>query len=193
MRPLSFILVILVSGCMHPEFESTVSIEHLRVQAEQHHKAKEFDRAIELYEELGLATQLSLQDNYRLGVAYYFTRQYEKADITFGKIQARAPNASVPILWRARVNAMIDSTAMNGLAIQYYQLITESSFIQSPDSKAHLGEAYQYLGYYYFQKGDYDQVKLYLSKMIELYSDDDRKVQGLKMALKHAEERAQTK
>jgi tetratricopeptide (TPR) repeat protein len=162
-------LVFVLASCMHNEVESTVSIERLRVRAEQYHRAHEFEQAIELYEELARAIPLSQSDNYRLGQAYYYTEQYEKADMAFAAIQAKSPNTAASLLWRARSKAAIDSTAVNGLAFQHYKDLVDDPSIKS-QKKADVHEACMYLSYYYFQRNDFAQMEVYLKKLIELYS-----------------------
>jgi hypothetical protein len=150
-------LVFVLASCMHNEVESTVSIERLRVRAEQHHRAHEFEQSIELYEELARAIPLSQSENCRLGQAYYFTEQYEKADLTFAKIQAKSPNTA--LLWRARSKAAIDSATVHGLAFQHYKDLADDLSIKSRN-KADVHEACMYLSYYYFQRNDYAQAKV---------------------------------
>jgi tetratricopeptide (TPR) repeat protein len=179
-------LVFVLASCMHSEVESTVSVERLRVLAEQHHRAHEFELSIELYEELARVTPLSSSDNYRLGKAYYFTERYEKADLIFAKIQAKSPDTA--LLWRARSKAAIDSTAVNGLAIQHYKDLVDDPSIKSR-KKADVHEACMYLSYYYYQRNDYAQVKVYLKKLIALYSDDDPIVENLRSILRSVEQK----
>jgi tetratricopeptide (TPR) repeat protein len=181
-------LVFVLASCMHNEVESTVSIERLRVRAERHHRAHEFEQSIELYEELARVIPLSQSDNYRLGQAYYFTEQYEKADLTFAKIQAKSPKAGVSLLWRARSKAAIDSTAINGLALQHYKELVDDPSIESR-TRADVHEACMYLSYYYFQRNDYAQVKAYLKKLIALYSDDDPVVEDVRSLLMLVEQK----
>jgi tetratricopeptide (TPR) repeat protein len=166
----AFIVISLV-GCMHNEIESTVSIERLRIQAQEHFKQSEFEIAIQLYDELSRATTLTLRDRYDFGRACYFQDQFQRADSLFASMQGKDPSSKISFLWRARVNAAIDSTVERGLALPYFKKL-----IEDPELKAQrfdLREAYQYLGYYYFTKGDNEQAKMCLTKVIELYPEDE--------------------
>jgi tetratricopeptide (TPR) repeat protein len=187
MRSLSFILVVLFAGCMHPEFESTVSVERLRVQADEHFRDREYALAIERYEELSQAVPLRQMDCYQLGKAYYFTEQFEKADLTFAKLQVKSPHSSVALLWRARSNAAIDSTAEKGAALLYFQKIVDDPNV-APKNKSELREAYLYLCFYYHERRDYEQVKKYLTKLIEI-SDHTLEIEAYNAILKTLQEK----
>lgn len=161
-----------LAACMHGEIESTVSIGRLRIQAQERFAQHEYDAAIELFEELSSATTLTLQDQYTLGRSYYFLDQYHKADSIFGCMQGKNPQSNVTLLWRARSNAAIDSTAENGLAFPYFKRLAEDLSIKARPQE--IREALHYLVYYYYVKKDYDQMKLCMKKMITLFPRDEQ-------------------
>ena len=86
-------------------------------------------------------------DLFNWGIAYFRAEQYTKADTVFGQYTEKYPDQGFGYYWRARTNALRDSTMQEGLAIPYYdQLIDviEEKDTLSTTHKKWLVQAYGY-------------------------------------------------
>ena len=175
---ISILIITLLAACMHTEVEPTVSRERQISQADEYFKLREYDNAIELYNELDQMRPLAIQDLYQLGRAYYYTEQFEKADAVFGRMQGKSPNSKVTYLWRARANAAIDSTAEKGLAFPYYKKLLEDPSMDL-ELRVNFKEAYNYLMYFYLQKKEYGKMKECIEKLLVIYADNPKEVEHL--------------
>lgn len=91
-----------------------------------------------------------------------------EADTIFAQVSERVPDNYLGYFWRARVNAMSDPETTEGLAKPYYEKALSILENNPKASKSILIECESYLGYYYFQKEDYEQSKVYWNKILEL-------------------------
>ncbi len=87
-------------------------------------------------------------DIFNWGVALYSAKNYVKADSVFKIYAEKYPEQLFGYAWRARCNAVIDSTMEKGLAVPYYIKITELGVKDSIKNKTSLMGAYGYLGAY---------------------------------------------
>jgi tetratricopeptide (TPR) repeat protein len=117
-------------------------------------KLKNFPEAINNYELKTAKTgkELAIRENFDLGQAYFYIKEYQKADLTFKKVTAAKPDFVYAHLWLAFTNASIDTTSELGLAKPHYEKFIEFASPTPDKFKSNLIQAYSYLGYYYFLK-----------------------------------------
>lgn len=149
-------------------------------------RLKQYPNAIRLLtQKIAINKDVKVQEHLYLGQAYYFNKQFVEADSAVMKANLMSPNWAKAWLYRAKVNAHIDSTSEAGLAKPFYEKYIEVVLPDSskPDFAAKynngLIEAYGYLAYYYILKGDKPGGLAYLKKKLQLplESDDKKNVQ----------------
>ncbi|HEY9005310.1 MAG TPA: tetratricopeptide repeat protein [Ohtaekwangia sp.] len=134
--------------------------------ADTFYKLKKYPDAIDSYKQLrDIKTKLSSQDLFSLGKAYYYNKQFNEADTTFGQLAELQPNISTVYAWRARSVANLDPDLKQSLAKPYFEKVVEIGEANPDKSKADLIEAYSYLGYYYDTKGDFKTAKATFEKL----------------------------
>jgi len=87
-------------------------------------------------------------DLYYWGMAHYSAGEYDKADSVFKQYTEKYPEHVQGFYWRAKSNALIDSTMENGLAIPYYNKVIDMASTDSVKNKSLLIQSYGYLGAY---------------------------------------------
>ena len=131
-----------------------------------HNREKEYDELAKYYT---IKTQLpaaTWRDFFGLGRAHYLQREYAKADTAF--TLSTTVNGEIPdtYLWSAKSRAKVD-TALTGIAVPQYEKFIEIATPKLDIYRKDLGEAYQYIAYYYSNKGDISKAKEVLQKAIE--------------------------
>jgi tetratricopeptide (TPR) repeat protein len=126
---------------------------------------------------LGLTYQLkdnpSNLDLYYWGMAHYSAGEYQKADSVFAEYTTKYPEHIQGFYWRAKSNALMDSTMENGLAIPYYQKVIEMASSDSLKNKSLLIQSYGYLGAYEANvKKDFVSALAHFEKILELDADN---------------------
>jgi len=114
-------------------------------------KNKNWDGVISALESKG---ELTSQEYFDLGKAYYFVQNYVKADYAFSMLATKVPDLAIAYFWRARVQTNFDLESEQGLAKPYYDQFLSISKEDTTRFKKELIEAYSYLGYYYYLKED---------------------------------------
>ena len=149
-------------------------------------RLKQYSNAIKLLsQKIIIGKDVKVQDHLYLGQAYYFNKQFIEADSSFMIANQMSPNWAKAWLYRAKVNAHIDSTSEEGLAKPFYEKFVEVVLPDSskPDFAAKynngLIEAYGYLAYYFILKKDNTNGLLYLKKklLFPLENEDKKNVQ----------------
>lgn len=89
-------------------------------------------------------------DLFNWAVAYFTARDYVKADSVFAIYTEKYPEQGFGFYWKARADALIDSTMEKGLAIQPYMKLIEiaEKDTASDANKKWLVEAYGYIAAY---------------------------------------------
>lgn len=155
-------------------------------------KAYQMDTSkIELYSEIGMAysrqkkypqaitfleKKIALDkkggngnDFFYLGKAYYFSKDYVKADSAFSKLMRSNPNLPMGYFWKARCVVQNDPDSKQGLAKPYYEKHIEKVGTEIEKNKKDLVESYQYLAVYnYVVPKDYAKAKEMWLKVKEL-------------------------
>jgi tetratricopeptide (TPR) repeat protein len=147
----------------------TNKISTIADYAKRFFDAKNYLAAAAVYQLLIDKGRTSAQDYYNLANAYFFGRNYEKADTVYNKLLELTPQSALANLFKARtINyRKLDPDQVKGLAKPYYE-----AFIEYGDKERlpkQYVEAYEYLmSYYYIQKKDINTAKEMASKIIEL-------------------------
>ena len=101
---------------------------------------------------LGIAYQLNDHptnlDLYYWGMAHYSAGEYQKADSVFAIYTEKYPEHIQGYYWRAKSNALLDSTMENGLAIPHYEKVIEMGLADTTKNKSLLIQSYGYIGAY---------------------------------------------
>ncbi len=148
-------------------------------------KAKRYKDAAKFYElkiQLEMAdkkgTKIPVGDYNSLGQAYYFNKDYIKADTAFAKITDAYPvfgNA-----WRGRCNSkQDDADKPAGKAKPFYELAIQKAGTDIDRNKKDLIEAYSYLGFYYLTQKSFDCSKAAWLKVIELDPENEKAKKAL--------------
>jgi tetratricopeptide (TPR) repeat protein len=87
-------------------------------------------------------------DLYYWGLAHYAAAAYKQADSVFGIYSEKYPDHLHGYLWRAKANAILDSTMENGLALPYYSKVIEMAANDVNTNRSILMQAYGYIGAY---------------------------------------------
>lgn len=87
-------------------------------------------------------------DLYKWGLALYTDENYVKADSVFAVYESKYPEQVFGYLWRARCNALIDTSMEKGLAVPHYKKLIEIASKDAAKNKSLLMSAYGYLGTY---------------------------------------------
>lgn len=139
-------------------------------------KMKKYNEAANIYQrKVDFGKNVSSTDYYNLGKAYSSLKKYQEADSAFAKVNELLPTWPNGYLWRAQVNANIDSTSENALAKPYYEKYVELAMADSANTakyKNGIVEAYRYLGYYYFKVNQTRESKEYWRKILDLIPND---------------------
>jgi tetratricopeptide (TPR) repeat protein len=128
-------------------------------------KMKKYDGAIAAYEKKmnGTSGNLSAQEQFELGRAYYFGPQnYVLADSAFSRLAVLSPTYAPAYLWRARANYKQDPKNEKWAAKMYYEKYLELIKPEDralPANKSMVMEAAKYLGDYYVNSTGKDALK----------------------------------
>lgn len=108
-------------------------------------------------------------DLYYWGLAHYSAEEYLKADSVFGLYTEKYPEHIHGFYWRAKSNALIDTTMEQGLAIPHYQKVIELAAADSIKNKSLLIQAYGYIGAYEANvKKEFEAALQHFAKILEL-------------------------
>jgi tetratricopeptide (TPR) repeat protein len=112
-------------------------------------KLKKYGKAIEDYNQKIARNKAVPGDYFYLGLAYYNTKNWGKADTTLKYLSTLVPDQIQGYLWRARALVNIDTTCKLGLAKPVYETLIEKAKSDTVKNSKELMEAYSYLAYYY--------------------------------------------
>jgi tetratricopeptide (TPR) repeat protein len=113
-------------------------------------------------------------DLYYWGVAHYYAEEYPMADSVFAIYTDKYPEHVQGFYWRAKSNALIDSTMENGLAIPYYQKVIDMALTDTVENKSLLIQAYGYLGAYNANvKKDFETALMNFDKIVALDANNE--------------------
>lgn len=143
-------------------------------------KSKKYEDAVDSYKK-SLSVQAAATDYLSMGRAYYYIKDFEKADSAFAELTKIAPAYQGGYLWRARANSSMDPESDKGLAKPYYEKFIELSSVEKEKYKSDLVEAYSYLGYHYMLSKDNPKSKEMWMNVQELDPANKRAENALKI------------
>lgn len=132
---------------------------------------KRYLKAAQVYEILDSMGRKSPQEMYVQGQAYFFGKEYVKADTMFSRILILQPSSFMANLFKARcINFQkLDPDQSKGLAKPYYERFTQLVIGDNIEKyKKQLTEAYGYLGSYYGRRKDIPNAEASYRKVLEL-------------------------
>jgi len=157
-------------------FEKSVTMEPKQpniheTMASTYFAMKKFPESVTSYRKLFEYRKPTSQDLFNLGRSQYYAEEYEKSDSTFAALTILQPTMNVVDMWAARSKAAQDSTSENGLAKPYYEKLVQkvsTAATKSKNDNAMLTEAYLYLGYYNYLKGQNSAAKEFYQKVLAI-------------------------
>jgi tetratricopeptide (TPR) repeat protein len=103
-------------------------------------------------------------DYFWAGAMYYYAKDYAKAATAFKAMETKYADQPSAIYWQGRVAAAEDEEGKSCIAEPFYTKWL-SAVGDNYDKKNDLMYAYQYLALCYYNKGDIEKAKLYLTKI----------------------------
>jgi predicted Zn-dependent protease len=134
-------------------------------------KMKKYPEAIEAYKKKLASGKGNANDDFGIGRAYFFGKDYINADSAFAKLIQAQPELWTGYFWRARAKSNQDPKNEKWLAKEDFEMfISKVKPEDSEKQKKELIEAYNYLAAYYADKSrnDCPNVKKYFQKILEL-------------------------
>lgn len=133
-------------------------------------KMKKYPEAIDAFnKKIKAGKGVDANDYYSLGLAYYYSKQCDKADTSFMQITILRPDILIGYLYRAKANTCLDPDSKKGLAKPFYEeFISKMKPEELEKNKSGAIEAYEYLGYYSMLQKDYGNAKCMYSKLKEI-------------------------
>lgn len=132
-------------------------------------KMKKYNEAIAAFNKKVELDKAGINDYYGLVRAYYYAKDYVKADSAASQMIRLKPELPIGYLWKGRANALQDPTSENGLAKPFYeQFISKIKPEETEKNKKELSEAYTSLAVYYAKKKDCANSTLYFKKVLEV-------------------------
>lgn len=141
-------------------------------------KMKKYQDCITAFDNKEKKKPLTANDAFTLGRAYYFSKDFGKADTAFSKVTTMQPNLALGHFWRARANAQLDPDSKLGLALPHYEAFI-SKVTDPAKSSKDLIEAYSYLGFYFYANKDNTKSKEAWLKVKELDPNNEKAKKAL--------------
>lgn len=132
-------------------------------------KMRKFPEAIEAYKSKMEAGTPNANDYFGLGRAYYYSKDFTKADSAFYQITLSNPNLALGYLWRAKSNVQLDPENEQWLAKPHYE-----EYISKADANdKQLIDAYTYLGVYNMNNKQMCEAKTFFQKIEALDTENE--------------------
>lgn len=152
------------------EMDSTLKNELYKEVAKTFLKNKKYTLAANYFDKIN-PNSMDNQDWFEAGRAYYFNKQFDKADTAFGNVIAKLPNFDLTYIWKGRTKANLDPKNEKWLAFPYYDKylsLVKPKERNTPAKKNNVIEACEYLGYYYMAQKNKDKATEYFTIIKEL-------------------------
>lgn len=152
------------------EMDSTLKNELYKEVAKTFLKNKKYTLAANYFDKIN-PNSMDNQDWFEAGRAYYFNKQFDKADTAFGNVIAKLPNFDLTYIWKGRTKANLDPKNEKWLAFPYYDKylsLVKPEERNTPAKKNNVIEACEYLGYYYMAQKNKDKATEYFTIIKEL-------------------------
>lgn len=147
-------------------------------------EAKRYLRAAEAFELVIQRGKTATQEYFTLGNAYYFGKDYVKADTVYSRLLRMQPKSLLANLFKARCigSQKLDPEQTKGLAKPYYEAVTLLATPETTEKyKKPLIEAYMYLGSHYTLRKDFPNAHAAWNKVLELDPGNKTAANGLKI------------
>lgn len=153
--------------------------------ADMYKENKRYDKQAEFIQKyIDTQENFSLRETFSLGRAYYFDKNYEMADTTFGLMVAQKPDLYLGYLWQARSKSALDNKSEQGLAKPSYEKVLEMLGVDEETKTKYIKdymEASRYMGAYHtLVSQDYQAAIPFWEELIAYDSEDQGAVEGLK-------------
>lgn len=152
------------------EMDSTLKNELYKEVAKTFLKNKKYTLAANYFDKIN-SNSMDNQDWFEAGRAYYFNKQFDKADTAFGNVIAKLPNFDLTYIWKGRTKANLDPKNEKWLAFPYYDKylsLVKPEERNTPAKKNNVIESCEYLGYYYMAQKNKDKATEYFTIIKEL-------------------------
>lgn len=152
------------------EMDSTLKNELYKEVAKTFLKNKKYTLAANYFDKIN-PNSMDNQDWFEAGRAYYFNKQFDKADTAFGNVIAKLPNFDLTYIWKGRTKANLDPKNEKWLAFPYYDKylsLVKPEERNTPAKKNNVIEACEYLGYYYMAQKNKNKATEYFTIIKEL-------------------------
>jgi tetratricopeptide (TPR) repeat protein len=137
--------------------------------ASSYMKMKKWTDATTFFEKKVTGNKANANDYYGLGRAYYFSKDFVKADSATSQLIKLQPDLSYGYLWKAKVSVQQDLKNEKWLAKPFYeQFIAKVKPEDAEKNKKDLIDSYNYLAAYYAEKKDCPNLKMYMEKVLQL-------------------------
>ena len=133
----------------------------------EYFKKKMYKESIAMYKKkIEKSEKENANDNFGLGKAYYFSKEFMLADSAFKKITISNPDLPLGYLWRGRANAQYDPKNEKWLAKDHYEMyISKVKPEEIEKNKKDIIEAYTYMGAFNNGKKDYAAASEFFKKI----------------------------
>jgi len=133
-------------------------------------KAKNYPCVISnLEKKIALAKgQGGANDYFYLGKAYFFTKDFVKADTSFAQLIILKPDLPIGYLWRALCANEFDKDSKKGLAAPFYEKFIEKVGGDIDKNKKDIIDGYVCIGYNYLRLKNYPKAKDAYLKLKEI-------------------------
>lgn len=129
-------------------------------------KMKKYPEAIAYYDKKIVGNKANINDYFGLARAYYFSKDFIKADSATSQMIRSQPELALGYLWKAKVNVQQDLKNEKWLAKPFYEQYIAKA--KPEENKKDLIEANTYLAAYYAKNKDCPNTILYFTKVLEL-------------------------
>lgn len=132
-------------------------------------KMKKYNEAIVAYDKKIATGKAGINDYFGLTRAYYYSKDFVKADSATSQMIRLQPELPIGYLWKAKVNVQQDPKNETWQAkTPYEQFISKVKPEEAEKNKKDLIDAYTYLGVYYMTNKDFKTAKTYFQKVLDL-------------------------
>lgn len=130
---------------------------------------KKYPEAIAAYKVKMEKGKPGVNDYYKLGIAYYKSKDFINADSSFVQVIKLQPELTLGHLWRAKSNSQLDPKNEKWLAKPFYETyLTKVKPEDTEKSKSDLIGANTYMGVYFMNNKNVCEAKAYFKKVAEL-------------------------
>ena len=129
---------------------------------------RRYEQAAKTWSKLIALGKNDLKDYMQLGKWYYNGEKYKAADSVFNVVLKMDPNYLDAYIYIARTYSKMETDSKSGLAKAKFEKVIEKALIDTVKNVDELIEAYNYLGYYYLQTGNFGKSREYYIDMVSI-------------------------